>query len=918
MMFRLLGRVEAEWRGRRIVLGRRRERCLLALLLLEAGTVVGTERLLDLLWEGTAGLNARAQLHSHVSRLRKALLGDETVQLVARDGGYLIDVEPETVDVHRFRALVADGRARRDPAERSAMLREALALWRGPVMADTASDRLRDLVAGDLAELRLLATELAIEAELDQGRHDEVIGELLAITVEHPLRERLTSQLMLALYRAGRQPDALAVYHRLRIRLADELGVDPSPELRDRYTAVLRHDTGLFLDEPFDRSVPPAQLPAVTAHFVGREAALATLHGSPVSVVRGMPGVGKTALAVYWAHLVADRFPDGQLFVDLRGYSPGAPRQPAEVLEGFLTALGVPRDRIPRTEAEMSARYRTSLAGKKVLVVLDNAGSAEQVRPLLPGSNGSVTVITSRSDLGGLVATHDALLVPLDVLAEQDAERLLTGVIGPVSGDEPAAVRELAQLCGYLPLALRIAAAKVISDGQPVADVVTRLRDGNRLSGLAFHGDPQVAVRAALESSYRALDPLARTLFRRLGLAPGDDATPPVAASLLDTSLARTRPVLARLVSAHLAREHHPGRYRLHDLVRDYAREVADVEESKPDRLASVERALEWYLHTACRADQALTPMRPHPEPGSPAPTTCPPLAFTSHSTALAWCDAEESNLIAAVRAAAEHELDGIAWRIPVTLGYFSVVRLTHPDWIDCYHTGYACARRCGELVGEAWTAHGLGVALANRRRFTEAMEHLLQAAALFREVGLDWAVGSAYVSLGCTCRDAGHFAEAFDHFGRSSDIYAEAGMRWGVGVVRLHEGDTHRYAGRLDEALACYQESFDIAVEYAFPWGLAINLMKIGDIHRLLGRPGEAMTHYQRALPHAHDSGDRAGEAHLLDLCGQTAHDLARPDDAVTQWTAALAIYDELDDPRAAQLRIRLEHRSVPVQVRK
>jgi DNA-binding SARP family transcriptional activator/tetratricopeptide (TPR) repeat protein len=912
-MFRLLGQVEAVRQGRRIPLGRRRERCLLALLLLKAGAVVSTQRLLALLWEDPAGTNARAQLHSHVSRLRKALSGDEQVQLVARDGGYLIDVDLETVDAHRFRVQVAEGQARRDPAERSALLRDALALWRGPVMADVASDQLRDRVAGDLTELRLIATELAVDAELDQGRHDEVIGELLALTFEQPTRERLTSRLMLALYRAGRQPDALAVYHRQRMRLADELGVDPSPELRDRYTAMLRHDTRLFVDVPSGTQPTPAQLPAITSHLVGREAALAALDGGQVLIVRGMPGVGKTALAVQWAQHAADRFPDGQLFVDLHGYSPGPPRQPAEALAGFLTALGVPQDRLPITEAELSAQYRTSLAGKKVLVVLDNARSAEQIRPLLPGNGASVTLITSRDDLGGLVATHDARLVPLDVLAERDAEQLLADVVGPAPTRAAADIRELARLCGYLPLALRIAAAHVVSDGQQVSDVVTKLRDGNRLSGLEIPGDPQIAVRAALGFSYRALNPPARMLFRRLGLAPGDDIALPVAASLLDTSPDEARPVLARLVRAHLVREHRPGRYRLHDLVRDYAREVADAQETQADRLASVERALEWHLHTAWRADRALTPMRPHPGPGSPAPTTCPPLEFTSHREALAWCDAEEANLIASVRVAAEHGLDTIAWHIPMALGYFSVLRRNNPEWVHCFRIGHACARRCGDLAGEAWTAFGLGNALEASQQFAEAMDCYTQAATLFREAGLDWAAGSACNSLGSASREAGRFAEAFDYFRQSSSIFTEAGMRWGIGVVRVHEGDTHLRTGHFDEALACYRESLDIAEEFTFPMGIAVTQMKIGDTYRLLGRPDEAMTQYQGALPHVRDSGDRAGEALLLNLCGQTAFDLGRPDDAVKQWAAGLAIFEELGDPRAAQLRFRLAGQGGP-----
>lgn len=461
MEFRLLGRVEAEHDGRRIALGRRRERCLLGILLLEAEAVVLADRLIDLLWDGDPPANARPGLHTHVARLRTCLNPDNTghtnLRLTTRDGGYVVEVDRQLVDAHRFATLVDRAMVLSEPARRADLLRQAVALWRGPLLADVASGRLRDRVGGPLTQLRMTATEAMVDAELACGRHGELIGELTAMTAEHPHRERFYGQLMLALYRAGRHPEALDMYQRLRTRLVDDLGVDPGPQLRQLYTAILRHDPDLAAPRdtgatghdigathvataapgiPTPTPAPavpvgppvPAQLPADVAGFTGRTTSMARLDALlsaagegqtaavAISVIVGAAGVGKTALAVHWAHRVRDQFRDGQLYVDLRGHEPGRAARPIAALAHLLRALGVVPEQVPLEVEAAAGMYRSLLADRRVLVVLDNAASAEQVRPLLPGTPGCFVLVTSRDNLPGLVARDGAYRLGLDVL----------------------------------------------------------------------------------------------------------------------------------------------------------------------------------------------------------------------------------------------------------------------------------------------------------------------------------------------------------------------------------------------------------------------------------------------------------------------------------------------------------------------
>ncbi|MEU7740838.1 BTAD domain-containing putative transcriptional regulator [Nonomuraea sp. NPDC049158] len=596
----LLGAVRA-WHGHQeILLGPPRQRAVLALLALEAGRTVSVDRLIEGLWGERAPTGARGMVQGYVSRLRPALArADVTIAYYSQ--GYLLRLSADQVDVHEFRNAVARARAMESAEARATGLRRALTLWRGEPLSGVSGGGLLDLLRDALVEERLAVTEECLNAETRAGRHAGLVPELIALVAENPFREGLVGLLMLALYRAGRRVDALERYERTRRRLIEELGLDPSPELRQLRQRILRgkvstiRSPGLSaLDETeaWEASAMPAQLPPEPRQFTGRAAELRLLDSAAtggdaaaISMVTGTGGVGKTALAVHWGHRMRSLFPDGQLYVNLRGHSPERPLRPIEALGQFLRGLGVPAEQVPHAEEEASAAYRSLLADRRVLVILDDAGSEEQVRPLLPSGRRCATVITSRDRLTGLVARDGALPVPLGMLAPDEAGTL----VGRLLGDERLAAerdaaRELARACGYLPLALRVAAAGVL--GRPAGGIAGQVRRlaGTRLSSLAVNGDPHAAVRGAFDLSYRRLDPPSRRLFRLLGLIPGPTFTAEAAAALSGAPPGETDHLLSRLAAAHLIEESEPGRYTFHDLMREYARERAWAEESELDR----------------------------------------------------------------------------------------------------------------------------------------------------------------------------------------------------------------------------------------------------------------------------------------------------------------------------------------------
>ncbi|SDS88687.1 DNA-binding transcriptional activator of the SARP family [Streptomyces sp. TLI_053] len=739
MEFRILGPLEV-WTddGRRARTEGAKQERMLGTLLLNAGAVVPVTRLVDAVWGDEPPATARRQVRNLAGLLRRKLAAaqDGPPVLLTDGPGYRIAPNGHRVDALTFahRVSVARRLAECDePAAAVAEFRAALGLWRGPVL-DGLSGGLPAAGSVALNELRLTAWENCLDLEAELGRHRQIVPELTALVAEHPLRDRFVTQLVRALHRAGRQADGLAAYRRFARQLADELGLDPGPELRLLHQELLKDGPAPAAHPPRTRQSPrhshpvprPAQLPPALATFVGRRAELGALDGlvgpagptgssgpaGParpaaavgIGVLTGGAGTGKTALAVHWAHRVRERFPDGQLHIDLRGYALGPPLAPYEALSRFLRALGTDRDRIPGTIDESAALYRSLLADRRVLVLLDNARNAEQVRPLLPGSVGSLTLVTGRDGLAGLTARDGARRLVLDVLPPPEAVELLARITGADrTRAEPHAAAELAAACGHLPLALGIAAGRLAErPHRTLVEHAAELRNAeDRLTALQIDGDTTSAVRLAFDLSYRALRPTAQRLFRLLGLAPGATISAAAAAALSGSAPAATRPVLEELVAAHLLNPAGPDHYRLPDLVRCYAAERAGAETGPAHRAAARARLCSWYLHRTEAAARLLAPRRPCLPLSAPGPWYEPP-GFTTPAQARQWCEREYAHLSETVRRAAEHGFDGRAWRLPVALWRHFRAGPDLADWTEAARSAVAAARRTGDPAGEA------------------------------------------------------------------------------------------------------------------------------------------------------------------------------------------------------------------------
>jgi DNA-binding SARP family transcriptional activator len=664
LRFCLLGPVQVLLDGRPVPLGGTGMRGLLAMLLLEPNQVVSLDRIVDVLWSHEPPESARTMVQGYVSRLRQRLSAADpagSVRIVTNPPGYQLLVDESLIDVTVARRFVGDSWGA--PAVRRAeLLRAAQSLWRGPELADLGGR----VSAPELAELRLTVLEGRIEADLELGRHNEVIGELTQLVEEQPFRERLVGQLLLALYRSGRRTAALGAYQRFAQLAASHSGIEPGPELRALHARVLRDDTTLL--DPQAESVlsprigviVPAQLPIAPSGFSGRDRELDWLDkflsgqdGSvtSVGVIAGPAGIGKTALIVRWANQVAEKFSDGQLFASMRGFDPQhAPVEPADVLAQFLLSLGVRPDDVPMGIDERAALYRSLLAERRVLVVLDDAKDSEQVRPLLPGGSSSLVLITSRIRLDGLVAGLAARLWVLGTLGANAAERLLEETAGLPNGDHDRMLRRrLAELCGHLPLALRIIAARLAA--RPLwslDDLVAELVDERtRLSALNVEGT-DTSVRAALDVTYRALQPTLAATFRMVGLFPGPRLSPHSVAAVCGTDVTDARKRLWALAASFVVTETSKDVFVLHDLVRIYAAELASIEVAEADRSAAVRRLLRYYLVTSGLAREWLNPVqRDHDSLDIPGYPEVHRPAIESVQDAAGWLELEWDNLVA-------------------------------------------------------------------------------------------------------------------------------------------------------------------------------------------------------------------------------------------------------------------------------
>ncbi|MEU8422990.1 BTAD domain-containing putative transcriptional regulator [Micromonospora sp. NPDC048835] len=908
---RLLGPVEVVVAGRPQAVNGLRRKAVLATLALHAGRVVSVDRLIDVVWGDQLPATAANTLQRHISYLRGVL--GEPGSIVARPPGYLLDTGPDSTDVQAAERLIELARRSTDHNEQVKHLTAAVALWRGPPLADVAGSAWLEEQAEHLARLWLEAERSLADARLSVGEHAGLVPGLERLVRQHPLDEHLHAQLMLALYRDGRQGDAVATYRRLRDNLRENLGIDPGPRLRDLECAILRQDTAIAapaLAGPAAGAPVAAQLPPPVPTFTGRAAELAALdalvdRGGAV-VVSGTAGVGKTALAVHWAHRAAERFPDGQLYVNLRGFDPAAtPTEPARALHGFLEALGVPAARMPSDPDAMVSLYRTTVAGRRLLVVLDNARDAEQVRPLLPSSPECLAIVTSRDQLIPLVVTESAQPVPLDLLSPGEARDMLVRRLGAGQvAAEPGAADTIADRCARLPIALAIVAARAATNRQfSLAAVAGELGDLD-----AFHGgDEATDVRAVFSWSCRTLSPPAVRLFRLLSLHPGPDVSAPAVASLAGVDGSAVGPLLTELTRANLFTEHTYGRYAFHDLLRAYAADLADEAEPPAERRAAVHRLLDHCLHTAHAADLAL---HPHfstislPPPGAGVTAERP----RSRSAATAWFTVEVPVLLAAVPLAARSGFEGHAWRLAWTLAGFLHRQGHWQDWLGTQQIALAAASRIGDRTGQGHAHRSLGLACSRLRRYDEADDHLRRAFDLFTEVGDDAGRAHTCLNLGQLAERQGQHQQALRHSRQALALFRGTGNRAGQGYTLNAVGWQEALLGNYHSALESCGEALRMLQEVDDVQGQADTWDSLGHAHHQLGDDRRAIACYEHALELFTKVNDRYAEASTYVNLGGSHRALDDLTATRAAWRRALTILDELGDADAESIRVNLE----------
>jgi len=936
----------------------RRLRVLLAALLLYANQPVPAGELAELVWDGNPPPGATNSVRAYVMRLRRVLGAGVGARIVTRDPGYLVQVAETELDVLEFEALCAHAgvaAATQQWAEVSATAARAVGLWRSSPLIDIPAQGLRDRWVPRLERLHVQALDWHMDAELHLGRHQQLVPQLRELCGQHPLRERFHAQLMLALARCGQRGDALQVYQQVRRCLIDELGIEPGPELRAAQQRILAGTDDAEPSPAADARAAPAgqpadgpgaalprQLPAAVRHFTGRQQELRTLterldDGDTVviSAIDGTAGVGKTALALHWAHQVAARFPDGQLYVDLRGYDLETPMPPAAALATFLRALGVGGQDIPVELDERATRYRSLLAGRRVLVVLDNAGTADQVRPLLPGTPGCTALVTSRDSLAGLVARDGACRVDLDTLDIADAVTLLRALIGDRVDIDPVAARALAEQCARLPLALRVAAERAATlPATPLADLVADLTDQQRRLYLLDAGrDPRTAVRTVLSWSYRHLDTETARAFRLAGLHAGDGLDEYALAALVGSTVDDSRRLLAELTRAHLVQPAGAGRYTLHDLLRAYARELTCSSDTERQRRAALSRLSDYYLRAAAAAMDAVHPSRSDgelPDIGTPLPPVPKDAA-----AALAWLETERANLLAVVDQTVAESWHRRTILLAASLHRFLYFGGHHVEAFAIHSHAVRAAGELGDRAAQASALCDLAVAAAQVGP-QQVTEHLTRALALFREIEDRHGSARALLGLGLREKSAGRLSRAMDFYRQALAVYGEVRTGdTGRLLVNLGEletllghdqpaaehlaealavarrlgdrstasaaldglGTLHRRLGDLDRAEAAYREAMDLAVDIGFRYGIAYVRLHLAELDHCRGRLRQADRGYRRALQLLDELGDRGGEAEARNGLGELSLAAGRPGDAAAQHAAALELGRQAGD---------------------
>lgn len=938
MLFGVLGplQVMAGDSGQPGAISAARLRVLLAVLLWRAGQPVSTDELAELVWDGVPPSRVSDATRALVMRLRRRLDHRAAARIVTRAPGYLIEISGDELDASQFGTLTARaGAAVRAGqwAQAGQTASQALGLWRGAALIDVPSQALRDRWVPYLDQLHEQALDWRIEADLHDGRHEQLVPELRDLTARHPLREHLHGQLMLALYQCGRQAEALAAYRRARDVLVMELGVEPGPGLRDLHQRILAADPALAAElagpgragqrvpAPDGGTAAPRQLPAGIWHFTGREAELDILtvalrkSGSPgndapvILAISGTAGVGKTALAVHWAHQHAGSFPDGQLYADLRGFDPGDPPEgTATVVRGLLAALGVPPARIPAELGGQIGLYRSVLAGRRVLVVLDNARDSDQVRPLLSGAAGCLVLVTSRSQLTGLIALDGAVPLAVGLLTEQQALDLLSRRLGAgrIAREQPEAA-ELAALCARLPLALNIAAARLVTHpAMSLRELCDNLRDARRrlemLSAEPGHAD----VSAVFSSSYEAVSAPAARLFRLLGIHPGPDISFPAAASLGALDLDQARRALDELTSANLLTEHAPGRYMLHDLLKAYAAGQAHAQDTADGLRSALGRVLDHYLRAACAAALLFSPRSRPPRPPD-LWTGVIEVRLDGAEQALAWCQAELAVLSAAVNCAASSGFATHAWQLAWAIEIIPDQWRRWRDQLAAGEVALAAARRTGDLAGQAFAHRHLGRALTVGGLHAQARDHLQQAQTLFCRLGDRPNQADTELAIALVLIILQDPARALARSWHALRLYQADGDSTGQAVALYRMGWAHTVLGRYEHGLATCELALEVArhADDPFIWLVQSSALdSIGIAHHHLGQHDAAIASYRQALSILQGIGEVWLTAFPLEHLGDTYHAAGDPDAARDAWNQAISVLDYSQLPGADEIR--------------
>jgi DNA-binding SARP family transcriptional activator/tetratricopeptide (TPR) repeat protein len=1015
MEFRVLGPVEMRVGGQRVNVGHARQRALLAVLLFELNRVVPAERLIDRVWGEAPPASVRNVVYGLVARLRAAIANASQpgLELSRRAAGYIIEADPELLDLYRFRQQAALATTARADEDASAHLRSALSNWHGEALTGVSSAWLGSM-RHTLEQLRTAAILELNDIALRRGQHQSLIAELTELSSAHETNERAAGQLMLALYRAGQPAEALRWFEQTRRQLADQFGANPGTKLQELHQRILRNDPALTqpqqqparssaavslvvpaevatnvpafacrdgelpaaaelaavvipavsetagverASQPVasagpsrtagpatgkqDGAAVPRQLPAAVASFAGRDAELTALtallgpgsggaaQALVISAIRGTAGVGKTALAVKWAHQIASRFPDGQLYVNLRGFDPDEPVAAADALAGLLRSLGVRGADIPDGVEDRERLYRSRLAGRRVLVVLDNARDGEQVRPLLPGDPGCVAVVTSRDSLSGLVAADGARRLDLDVLPPADAIALLRSLIGARADDDPGAAAELAALCARLPLALRLAAVLAAARlSAPLAELVAEL-ETDRLDGLDA-GEDRADVRAVFSWSVKHLPDDAVTAYALIGLHPGDDLDLYAAAALTGTTTIQARRVLERLHRASLLQAAGPGRYGMHDLLRAYAREQAAARDPGDQCDQALTRLFDYYLAAAAAAMDVLFPAEAHQRPRIAATAAVLP-EMADEARARAWLDTERANLVAVVVHCAGHDRPEYVTGLAGTLFRYLITGSHLPEADTIYDHALQAARRCGDLAAEAGALNGLGGIGLVKGRFRDAASHYQaalerhrrrgdrkgearvlhnlgvsdyhlhnhdaatgnyrQAIAAYEQAGDDLGAARAVTDLASAEIELGSYDQAAEHLQHALAVFREAKDEVYEAEALGRLGDLSCRRGQLTQAAEVYEQALALYRDLDYPAGVADELSNLGEVSVRRGEYQKAISYLRQALALLRDSGSQHGETHTLLTLAEALQGAGQPAAARAELETALCL---------------------------